>query len=133
MRRALRHSDRAYLQSTNRTLFLGSPGAGERTRDLLIKFTFSFHHFTAETQRHPQLLKLCTISQLMAALVSSLIQAFFSRQKVPQSFLVLTRQGCQIFLDTLYQNGENIYQIITKLSNDHKINLALAAIYSKWA
>jgi hypothetical protein len=87
MRRALRHSDRAYLQSTNRTLFLGSPGAGERTRDLLIKFTFSFHHFAAETQRHPQLLKLCPISQQMAALVSSLIQAFFP----PKSAAKLSR------------------------------------------
>jgi hypothetical protein len=27
--------------------------AGERTRDLLISFIFSFHHFTAEPQRLP--------------------------------------------------------------------------------
>jgi hypothetical protein len=29
------------------------PRAGERTRDLLISFIFSFHHFTAEPQRLP--------------------------------------------------------------------------------
>jgi hypothetical protein len=29
--------------------------AGEQTRDLLISFIFSFHHFTAEPQRLPML------------------------------------------------------------------------------
>jgi hypothetical protein len=32
-----------------------------------------------------------------------------------------SKQGCQIFLDTKYQNGEKIYQITTKLPNDPKI------------
>jgi hypothetical protein len=42
----------------------------------------------------------------------------------PISAFLLTTQGCQIFLDTTYQNGENIpnchlhnYQIATKLPN----------------
>jgi hypothetical protein len=30
-------------------------------------------------------------------------------------------QGCQIFVDTIDQNGGKIYQIATKLPNDHKI------------
>jgi hypothetical protein len=29
--------------------------------------------------------------------------------------------GCQIFLDAIYQNGGKMYQITTKLPNDHKI------------
>jgi hypothetical protein len=29
--------------------------AGERTRDLLISFIFSFHHFTVEPQRLPKI------------------------------------------------------------------------------
>jgi hypothetical protein len=37
-------------------IFFKLPGlAGERTRDLLISFIFSFHHFTAERQRLPSL------------------------------------------------------------------------------
>jgi hypothetical protein len=38
-----------------RIIFLkGCPGqAGKQTRDLLISFIFSFHHFTAEAQRLP--------------------------------------------------------------------------------
>jgi hypothetical protein len=36
------------------TQFKRLPGAGERTRDLLIAFIFSFHHFTAEPQRLPR-------------------------------------------------------------------------------
>jgi hypothetical protein len=32
-------------------LFKVCPGAGERTRNLLIPFIFSFHHLTAEPQR----------------------------------------------------------------------------------
>jgi hypothetical protein len=31
-----------------------------------------------------------------------------------------TSQGCQIFLDTIYQNGE-IFQITKKILNYHKI------------
>jgi hypothetical protein len=30
-------------------------------------------------------------------------------------------QGCQILLDQIYQNGENIYKITTTLPNGHKI------------
>jgi hypothetical protein len=33
--------------------FLKVARAGERTRDLLIAFTFSFHYLTAEPQRLP--------------------------------------------------------------------------------
>jgi hypothetical protein len=33
--------------------------AGERTRDLLFSFIFSFHHFTAEPQRLPKLADIC--------------------------------------------------------------------------
>jgi hypothetical protein len=38
---------------------------------------------------------------------------------VEETFAVLWRQGCQIFLDTMYQNWENIYKIKTKLPNRH--------------
>jgi hypothetical protein len=30
-------------------------------------------------------------------------------------------KGCQIFLETMYQSGEKLYQITRKLLNDHKI------------
>jgi hypothetical protein len=36
-------------------------------------------------------------------------------------------QGCQIFLETIYQNGGKY----TKLPNDHKV-YPKAVIYSKW-
>jgi hypothetical protein len=34
---------------------------------------------------------------------------------------VIHNQGCQIFLDTLYQNGEKYTKIATKLPNGHKL------------
>jgi hypothetical protein len=40
--------------SSKKTFFKGCPGrAGEQTRDQLILFIFSFHHFTAVPQRLP--------------------------------------------------------------------------------
>jgi hypothetical protein len=39
-------------------------------------------------------------------------------------------QGCQIFLDPIYQNGENIYQMTTTLPNVHKI-YQMSVKYSK--
>jgi hypothetical protein len=49
-----------------------------------------------------------------------------------------SRQGCQIFLDTLYQNGEK-YQMNTKypkwsqnISNGHKIS-QMVIKYVKWS
>jgi hypothetical protein len=33
------------------------------------------------------------------------------------------KQGCQIFLDTIHQNGGKIYQIATKLPNGHNIHI----------
>jgi hypothetical protein len=40
-------------------------------------------------------------------------------------------QGCQIFLDTIYQNVGEIYHVATKLPNGHNI-YELAVLYSKW-
>jgi hypothetical protein len=42
-------------------------------------------------------------------------------------FVVINRfypldQGCQIFQGTIYQSGEKVYQMTTKLPNAHKIN-----------
>jgi hypothetical protein len=42
------------LRHIRRRIFLKVAWAGERTRDLLISFIFSFHHFTAEPQRLPR-------------------------------------------------------------------------------
>jgi hypothetical protein len=40
----------------------------------------------------------------------------------PHFFETTFDEGCQIFLDTIYQNGEKyIYQIFTTLPNYHKI------------
>jgi hypothetical protein len=52
--------------------YKGCPG-WERTRDLLISFIFSFHHFTAEPQRLPT-------TQLIAWRVFR-IKLFFSNEK----------------------------------------------------
>jgi hypothetical protein len=40
-------------------------------------------------------------------------------------------QGCQIFLDKMYQNWAKIYQIATKLPKHHKM-YQMGIIYSKW-
>jgi hypothetical protein len=44
----------------------------------------------------------------------------------------LGRAGLQSFLDTMYQNGGEMNQIITKLPNDHKI-YQMAIKYSIWS
>jgi hypothetical protein len=41
------------------------------------------------------------------------------------------QQGCQSFLDSIYQNGEKLYQMTTKLPIDNKI-YQMAEINSKW-
>jgi hypothetical protein len=43
----------------------------------------------------------------------------------------ISHQGCQIFLDTIYQYGGKIYQIATKLPKGHKM-FQMVLIYSEW-
>jgi hypothetical protein len=46
---------------------------------------------------------------------------------------VVTRaeQGCQIFLDTIYQNGGEIYQIALNYQNSHNM-YQLDVVHTKW-
>jgi hypothetical protein len=81
------------------SFFKGCPGAVERTRDLLISFISSFHHFTAEPQRIPNVGSFLHVGRM-----SLKIQAFWNlnlkESKGCQLFLCnavsLSHQGCQI-------------------------------------
>jgi hypothetical protein len=60
----------------------------------------------------------------------------FLRQNASQEIAAIScvnfvHQGCQIFLDKMYQNWAKIYQIATKLPKHHKM-YQMGIIYSKW-
>jgi hypothetical protein len=51
-------------------------------------------------------------------------KTFYFYRKILLLFLVARRdgkQGCQILIDTIYQNGEKSIQSPQKLPNEHKI------------